>query len=146
MAPLATSDREALAGGAASTGRVLGSLTIPGRPEHVRAARAFVADSLSGHPATEVAVLLASETVTNAVLHSNSRHRGGTVTITVLRRGAELRVEVADAGSDLTIPVVKGDGCSPGGHGLYLVQTLACDWGYLRNGSGTVVWFSVPLG
>ncbi|HTS99672.1 MAG TPA: ATP-binding protein [Streptosporangiaceae bacterium] len=126
---------------------VIGSLTIPGRPEQVSAARSFVAKALGeADPATEVAVLLASETVTNAVLHSNSRRAGGTVTITAVEIGGGVRIEVADEGSDLSAPVVKGNGCVSGGHGLFLVQTLADQWGYLRDEYGTTVWFWLTRG
>jgi anti-sigma regulatory factor (Ser/Thr protein kinase) len=126
---------------------VIGSLTIPGRPDQVGAARAFVAKVLGEEePAAEIAVLLASETVTNAVLHSNSRRPGGTVTITALEAGGHVRIEVADEGSDLSAPVVKGDGCVSGGHGLFLVQTLADQWGYVRDEFGTTVWFCLARG
>lgn len=126
---------------------VIGSLTIQGRPEQVGAARSFVAKALGeADPATEVAVLLASETVTNAVLHSNSRCAGGTVTITAVEIGGGVRIEVADEGSDLSAPVVKGNGCVSGGHGLFLVQTLADQWGYLRDEYGTTVWFWLTRG
>ncbi len=121
---------------------VLGALTIPGRPEHVRAARSFVEKALGeANRATDTAVLLVSETVTNAVLHSNSRHPGGTVTITVIEIGGGTRIEVTDEGSELSSPVVKGHGCVSGGHGLFLVQTLADQWGYVRDELGTTVWF-----
>jgi anti-sigma regulatory factor (Ser/Thr protein kinase) len=121
---------------------VIGGLTIPGRPEHVCAARSFVEKCLGdASPATDVAVLLASETVTNAVLHSNSRRPGGTVTVTVVLVGGGTRIEVTDEGSDLSTPVVKGHGCVSGGHGLFLVQTLADQWGYVRDELGTTVWF-----
>ena len=124
---------------------VLGSLTIPGRPEHVCEARSFVEKSLGdANSVTDVAVLLASETVTNAVLHSNSRRPGGTVTITVVLVGSGTRIEVTDQGSDLSMPVVKGHGCVSGGHGLFLVQTLADQWGYVRDELGTTVWFFLP--
>ena len=121
---------------------VLGSLTIPGRPEHVCAARSFVEKALGeGSPASDAAVLLVSETVTNAVLHSNSRRRGGTVTITIIRAGGRTRIEVTDDGSEVSVPVVKGHGCASGGHGLFLVQTLADQWGHVRDDAGTTVWF-----
>lgn len=144
MAPLATSARNATAE-LDQRGReqVLGSLTIPGRPDQVGVARSFVAGSLGRHPASDVLVLLASETVTNAVLHSNSRRPGGTVTVTVLEAAGGIRVEVADAGSELNLPEVKGNGCVTGGHGLYLVQALADEWGYVRAKPGTTVWFWV---
>jgi anti-sigma regulatory factor (Ser/Thr protein kinase) len=134
---------------AASTARTgsavtLASLTIPGRPEYVGAARSFVAGALGGGSGADVAVLLVSETVTNAVVHSDSRHPGGTVTITVVGMDGGVRIDVADNGSALTIPVVKGDGCVTGGHGLFLVQSLADQWGYVRDDTGTTVWFWIP--
>jgi anti-sigma regulatory factor (Ser/Thr protein kinase) len=119
----------------------LGSLTIPGRPEHVREARAFVAKALGElHPALENAVLLTSELVTNAVMHSASRCSGGTITIEIGESAGGVRIEVTDAGSDLSAPVVRGDAYASDGHGLFLVQTLSEQWGYLRSDTGTTVW------
>ena len=133
----ATEDPAMMAGPA-----VLGSLTIPGRPEHVREARAFVAKALGElHPGRDNAVLLTSELVTNAVMHSSSRCQGGTVTVVVAEFDDGVRIEVADAGSDLSAPVVRGDIYASDGHGLFLVQTLADQWGYVRDNSGTTVWF-----
>jgi anti-sigma regulatory factor (Ser/Thr protein kinase) len=121
---------------------VLGSLTIPGRPEEVRAARAFVAKLLGEHsPLADAAVLLTSEIVTNAVVHSNSRRPGGAVLLMVTETAGGLRIEVTDDGSQLSAPVVKGDAYSSDGHGLLLVQSLADQWGYLRGSAGTTVWF-----
>jgi anti-sigma regulatory factor (Ser/Thr protein kinase) len=126
---------------------VIGSITIPGRPDQVSAARTFVAKLLGdAEPATDVAVLLVSETVTNAVLHSNSRRPGGTVTVTAVESGGGVRIEVADGGSQQSFPVVKGDGCVSGGHGLFLVQSLASQWGYLRDEFSTTVWFWLARG
>jgi anti-sigma regulatory factor (Ser/Thr protein kinase) len=121
---------------------VIGNLTIPARPESVSAARSFVTKALGeDDPATDVAVLLVSETVTNAVLHSNSRRPGGTVTIAAVDIDGGVRIEVADEGSEQSAPEVKGHGCVSGGHGLFLVQTLADQWGYVRHDYGTTVWF-----
>ena len=133
----ATEDPAMMAGAA-----VLGSLTIPGRPEHVREARAFVAKALGDlHPGRDNAVLLTSELVTNAVMHSSSRCQGGTVTVVIAESDDGVRIEVADAGSDLSAPVVRGDIYASDGHGLFLVQTLADQWGYVRDSSSTTVWF-----
>jgi anti-sigma regulatory factor (Ser/Thr protein kinase) len=130
-------DVDVLAGAA-----VLGSLTIPGRPEHVREARAFVAKALGElHPGVDDAVLLTSELVTNAVMHSRSRGDGGTVAVLIVESGGGVRIEIADQGSELSSPVVRGDVYASDGHGLYLVQTLADQWGYLRDDHGTTVWF-----
>jgi anti-sigma regulatory factor (Ser/Thr protein kinase) len=121
---------------------VLASLTIPGRAERVCEARSFVRKVIGPeNPAADVAVLLTSEIVTNAVVHSNSRCAGGTVTVLITEIGRGLRVEVVDNGSDRSTPVVKGDIYASDGHGLYLVQTLADQWGYVRDDTGTTVWF-----
>ena len=121
---------------------VLASLTIPGRPERVSEARSFVRKVIGPeNPAADVAVLLTSEIVTNAVVHSNSRCAGGTVTVLVTEIGGGLSIEVADNGSARSMPVVKGDIYASDGHGLFLVQTLADQWGYVRDEAGTTVWF-----
>jgi serine/threonine-protein kinase RsbW len=133
----ATEDLATMAGAA-----VLGSITIPGRAEHVRTARTFVARTL-GELGTiaDNAVLLTSELVTNAVRHSNSRVVGGTVTLVILEMADGIRIEVSDNGSDLSSPVVKGDAFASDGHGLFLVEAVAQQWGYLRDEAGTTVWF-----
>jgi anti-sigma regulatory factor (Ser/Thr protein kinase) len=121
---------------------VIGSLTIPGRPEHVREARAFVAKALGElHPGLDTAVLLTSELVTNAVMHSTSRCAGGSISVVILDSAGGLRIEVVDQGSDLSSPVVRGDVYASDGHGLFLVQSLSDQWGYLRDDNGTTVWF-----
>lgn len=121
---------------------VLGGLTIPGRPEHVREARAFIAKALGElHPSLDTAVLLTSELVTNAVMHSSSRCVGGSVSVVIMEAAGGVRIEVADEGSDLSAPVVRGDVYASDGHGLFLVQTLSDQWGYLRDDDGTTVWF-----
>jgi anti-sigma regulatory factor (Ser/Thr protein kinase) len=127
---------------AATAAAVVGSLTIPGRPEHVCEARAFVAKALGEtSPLADVAVLLTSELVTNAVLHSRSRDAGGMVALMVIEMPGGIRVEVADGGAEHSIPVVKSDVFRSDGHGLFLVQALADHWGYFRDEAGTTVWF-----
>ena len=134
------------AGGTRAT--VLGSLTIPGRPEQVATARAFVARTLSSHQVgadNDAATLLTSEIVTNAIQHTKSGVDGGTVTIVVIGVPHGVLVEIIDDGSAGT-PVVKGDLYAAEGHGLFLVQHLAAQWGYLRDPAGTTVWFHLPVG
>jgi anti-sigma regulatory factor (Ser/Thr protein kinase) len=131
-----------------SRAAVLGSLTIPGRPGLVREARAFVARTLSSHQLNadadaDAATLLTSEVVTNAILHSRSGIDGGTVTIVIIRVPHGVLIEVIDDGSADT-PIVKGDLYAAEGHGLYLVQHLAAQWGYLRDPASTTVWFHLP--
>jgi D-arabinose 1-dehydrogenase-like Zn-dependent alcohol dehydrogenase len=70
------------------------SATFAGRADQVREARAFVGRLLgSSHPCGDVAVLLASEVVTNCVLHGGSSAPGEAVTVTVVVWDAGVRVE-----------------------------------------------------
>ena len=126
-----------------SRATVLGSLTIPGRPEQVSVARAFVGQTLHAHRVgtdNDAATLLTSEIVTNAIAHTKSGTEGGTVTIVVIGVSHGVLVEIIDDGSAGT-PVVKGDLYAAEGHGLFLVQHLSAQWGYLRDPAGTTVWF-----
>ena len=121
---------------------VLGKATIPGREQSVPEARAFVGGVLGpGDPRSDVARLLVSELVTNAVQHTLSRRPGGTVTVVVIELAGSLRVEVIDEGSARNVPVVRDDMLATDGRGLFLVQSLADEWGYLRESCGTTVWF-----
>ena len=126
---------------------VLGSLTVPGRPEEVGRARSFVAGlagpSACGAGAADTAALLTSELVTNAMLHTNSGTADGTVTIVVVDVAGGLIVEVIDDGAPDRGPEVQGDRYASHGHGLFLVEQLAARWGYLRDVAGTTVWFQL---
>ena len=145
MDTAADNSRRVRAGGN-SRAMVLGSLTIPGRPEQVSLARAFVARTLGTSQTgadPDAATLLTSEIVTNAIQHTKSGVDGGTVTIVVIGVSRGILVEIIDDGSAGT-PVVKGDLYAAEGHGLFLVQHLASQWGYLRDQAGTTVWFHLP--
>ncbi len=121
---------------------VLGKATIAGREQSVPEARAFVDSILGrGHPRGDVARLLVSELVTNAVQHTQSRRPGGTVTLVVIDLAGGIRVEVIDEGSACGVPVVRDDISATDGRGLFLVQSLADEWGYLSDRAGTTVWF-----
>jgi anti-sigma regulatory factor (Ser/Thr protein kinase) len=123
---------------------LLGSLTIPGRPDHVTHARAFITRALSRLPAvdSDAATLMTSELVTNAIQHTRSG-AGGMVTVLVTELPGGALIEVTDDGA-AGAPIVKSDVYTAEGHGLYLVQQLAAQWGYLRAAEGTTVWFHVP--
>jgi anti-sigma regulatory factor (Ser/Thr protein kinase) len=132
--------------GTSARATVLGSLTIEGQPKQVAAARAFVGRTLSvSHLKvdSDAATLLTSEIVTNAIMHTKSGVPGGTVTIVVFAVPRGVLVEIIDDGS-ADVPIVKGDLYAAEGHGLFLVQQLAAQWGYLRDPAGTTVWFHLP--
>jgi anti-sigma regulatory factor (Ser/Thr protein kinase) len=121
------------------------SLSVPGHPGEVHAARVFTGTTLGDdHPCAAVAVLLVSELVTNSVLHSDSRLPGGTITVTVSGTPDGARVEVRDAGG-MSVPLVKrvDDALAEGGRGLRLVNDLAARWNYRCDADELVTWFEV---
>ena len=127
-----------------SRGAFLGSVTVPGEPEQVARARGFVARVLAaaGLPGvdSDAATLLTSELVTNAIVHTGSGKPGGSVTVIVSGLPDGVLVEVVDDGS-AGVPVVKGPAFAGAGQGLFLVQQMATQWGYLRVPASTTVWF-----
>jgi anti-sigma regulatory factor (Ser/Thr protein kinase) len=129
---------------------ILGSVTVPGRAEEVSGARAFITRILAAvdkgqRVDSDAATLLTSELVTNAIVHTASGAPDGSVTIVVVGVPDGILIEVIDDGSRDT-PVVKADLFAADGHGLYLVQQLAAQWGYLRDPTGTTVWFHLAAG
>jgi anti-sigma regulatory factor (Ser/Thr protein kinase) len=127
---------------------LLGSLTIAGKPEHLRAVRAFVARSLGDERAcADTAVLLTSELVTNSLQHSQSRRHGGSITVSLIAVLGGIRAEVIDEGG-ATVPALRPGQPDPpelaeSGRGLMLVDSLSARWSYLCGEGGTVTWFEL---
>jgi anti-sigma regulatory factor (Ser/Thr protein kinase) len=123
------------------------SVTLAGRAERARAARAFVSEVLgSGHPCGDVAILLVSEVFGNSVRHSGSGAPGETVTVAVIAGGGIVRVEVTDRAGPGT-PELHPAGCdAEGGRGLRLVAGLAARWGWRRRRGRVVTWFELRHG
>ena len=88
----------------------------------------------------DVAALLTSELVTNAIRHEPSP----TVTVSIACSGGELRVEVHDTSRRLPVLVnADADANAEAGRGLMLVATLAADWGVCRDPVGKAVYFTL---
>ena len=120
------------------------TVTLAGRAERARAARAFVAEVLGpGHPCGDVAVLLVSEIFGNSVRHSGSGAPGETVTVAVRARDGIVRVEVTDRAGPGTPELSPPGGDAEGGRGLQLVAILAARWGWMRRGGRMVTWFEL---
>ncbi|MET9340091.1 ATP-binding protein [Nonomuraea sp. NPDC003804] len=121
------------------------SWTLPGAPDQVAAARRLVTAALgAGHPLHDDSVLLTSELVTNAVVHSASRD-GGTFTLTVLSTGSRVRVCVKDGGSDGPPCACRASLTAQNGRGLPLLDALSNRWGYARQNGVNTVWFELVL-
>ncbi|GAA3213458.1 ATP-binding protein [Actinocorallia longicatena] len=122
------------------------SLRLPGRPDQVRSARRFVADELGAeHACRDDAVLLVSETATNAVEHTGSGGPGGHFVVTVSHTDTWARIVVSDEGSHSTPCFCRVSVESTEGRGSELLDNCAARWGITREPDGTRVWFDVGL-
>ncbi|WP_420706912.1 ATP-binding protein [Streptomyces sp. NRRL F-2664] len=90
--------------------------------------------------ATDVAELLITELVTNALVHTD---RGAEVSASLT--ATRLRVEVRDRAARRPRPYVPTADDGTHGRGLVLVEALADAWGVdaLTLGAGKVVWFEL---
>jgi anti-sigma regulatory factor (Ser/Thr protein kinase) len=117
------------------------TIELPPSPESPAAARDFVTTALRHHhvapESVDVARLLTSELVTNAVLHAGTR-------ITVSLRVTERRVHVTvdDAEGSCPSPA-DGAELDVHGRGLTIVDRLAHEWGVDRRDGGKSVWFEL---
>ncbi|MFF4222879.1 ATP-binding protein [Streptomyces abikoensis] len=128
-------------------------------PSEVGRARRWARSRLAGcgigldEPLAETLILLISELVTNAVVHT-----GCPAVLRMLLPGAAspagrasdarpgtVRVEVADISAR---PPARrwAEGGDTGGRGLELVDGLADRWGWQREGTGKRVWCEVDRG
>lgn len=90
---------------------------------------------------SDVAELLTSELVTNALIHTDT---DAILTATVSPRG--LRVEVRDFVARRPRLRMANSDDGTHGRGLVLVQSLADAWGVRAHGVGKAVWFELDAG
>jgi anti-sigma regulatory factor (Ser/Thr protein kinase) len=87
-------------------------------------------------------VLLISEVVSNAVLHSSGPD-DAPITVTAMVTPDVFHVSVTDAGDGFT-PGQRDPARVEGGYGLFLLAKAASRWG-VEARSPTTVWFELPL-
>ena len=121
------------------------SVTLAGRAERARVARAFVGGVLGpGHPCADDAELLVSELFGNSVRYGRSGDDSGTITVTVRAGDGVVRVEVAGRAGPGTPELRPASRDAEGGRGLQLVAGLAARWGWRRRRGGLMVtWFEL---
>ncbi|MER6335151.1 PAS domain S-box protein [Streptomyces sp. NPDC001034] len=111
-------------------------------PSSVPEGRAFLRRTLASWecpaPADD-ALLLLSETLTNAVQHAE-----GPVGLRLCRTATDLTVEVSDRSPHLPQPR-HAAGDEESGRGLFLVRTLADGWGVRPTDEGKTTWFTLML-
>jgi anti-sigma regulatory factor (Ser/Thr protein kinase) len=88
-------------------------------------------------------VLLVSELVSNAVLHSKAPPGSGVTLAARLDRDV-MRVSVSDAGEGFE-PRPRDPARLSDGYGLFLLDKIATRWGVEADAS-TSVWFELPCG
>ncbi|TWE19056.1 anti-sigma regulatory factor (Ser/Thr protein kinase) [Kitasatospora atroaurantiaca] len=130
-------------------------LAVQADPAEVGRARRWVRSRLQGHgldpdaPIAETLVLVVSELVTNAVVHTGCP-AVLRLSMPVAAAGSDeasavlslVRVEVADASRTAPAPRHAG-GDSTNGRGLELVELLCDRWGWYPDGSGKRVWCEI---
>ena len=125
---------------------VLGEKAIPYKPECVASARGFVRDIARdwGVPGEvrEVAELLTSELVTNAIVHGRGHRDGLAVHLAVHREDRIMVVEVYDGNRNAPVVVTPGED-EESGRGMALVGELARSWGFRDTRLGKVVFFEL---
>ena len=88
----------------------------------------------------DIAMLLASELVTNAIGHE----AGKTIVLAITDSFGELRVDVHD--TSRTLPVLaEAPVDAEAGRGLMLVATLSATWGVYRTPAGKAVYFTLAF-
>ncbi|SEM44766.1 SpoIIE family protein phosphatase [Streptacidiphilus jiangxiensis] len=116
-------------------------LDLSDDPEVVGEARRFVRATLAAWQLTgltDVAQLLVSELVSNALLHA------GHPTQLRLIRDRVLSIAVAD--TDARVPRVRhADADDEGGRGMLLINELAYRWGSRATAGGKLVWLELEL-
>src|SRR5712672_2594875 len=126
---------------------------IPLLADHTAAAsaRAVIEDVIHAWRVpvdADVAVLLTSELVTNAVTHGTPA-AGTFVLLTIACDTACLRVDVHDGSGDLPVldtGLIDESLAEAGtGRGLLLVTSLSAEWGFYRTPTGKAVYFTLQL-
>jgi anti-sigma regulatory factor (Ser/Thr protein kinase) len=91
--------------------------------------------------AVELVRLGVSELLSNVVKHAKADPR---CQLVVERDGENVRVQVLDCSTDVPAITVP-DWDAESGRGLWLLQAMAADWGYLCLAGGKSVWFTGRL-
>jgi GAF domain-containing protein len=112
-------------------------------PDAVMHARRFTARTLRGWGVTEevdVALLVVSELVTNAIAHTQ-----GEVRLDLTLAGDRLRVAVNDASPRAPVKSAGMDWEATGGRGLLLVEAMTTAWGSVPLSGGKQVWCEIAV-
>jgi anti-sigma regulatory factor (Ser/Thr protein kinase) len=111
-------------------------------PGIARAAVSELSQSIGlSRPTFQTLVLLVSEVVSNAVLHSRGPEHAP-ITLTAAVTPDVVRITVTDAGGGF-VPRQRDPTSIHDGYGLFLVDKSASRWG-VETAPPTSVWFELP--
>ncbi|GGX96893.1 SpoIIE family protein phosphatase [Streptomyces fructofermentans] len=119
------------------------SWTVWRVPEAVRHARRFTRRTLRSWGIKEepdAVLLIVSELVTNALVHTDGKVR---LDLTLI--GNRLRVAVADVSPRTPIKPTSIGWEATGGRGILLVEALSASWGTVPVSGGKQVWAEIPV-
>jgi anti-anti-sigma factor len=120
------------------------ALELAVSPTAPRLARAELRDLIAGKLSSvdcEMALLLTSELVTNAVVHPQHPD-GASIGLHISAEDGRLRVEVSDSGRGFDPAKLVRDESAIGGRGLLVVDRTAARWGTTRDDRFRV-WFEL---
>ncbi|WP_232789859.1 SpoIIE family protein phosphatase [Streptomyces jeddahensis] len=112
-------------------------------PDAVMHARRFTARTMRSWNIAEeadVVLLVVSELVTNALVHTH-----GAVRLDLTLSGDRLRVAVSDTSPRAPAKPVIVDWEATGGRGLFLVEAMSAGWGSVPVSGGKQVWSEIVL-
>lgn len=116
-------------------------------PRSAKAARDFTKAALRDWELSDLAddaAVIASELVTNAIQHCGPH---ALVEMAWQRHADQVTCLVTDRNPNLPVLAPPADPDAESGRGLWVVQALAADWGWMTLGSGAkAVWASLRLG
>ena len=157
---VAAATRPSAANRADASARLCRVVRLASRLSAVAAARTEVEAAIGAWCVAvdpDVAILLTSELVTNAVTHATARRgrngraarRGGAaeaVLLVIAADDAGLRVDVHDGSVDLPVLAdCPADADAETGRGLLLVTSLSAEWGFHRTPGGKAVYFTLEV-
>jgi anti-sigma regulatory factor (Ser/Thr protein kinase) len=123
-------------------GARLSTLALPATSSAAKLARQHVAAIGAAWPddLRDVALLLTSELVTNALRYGN-----GAIYLTVQQTPDTVRIEIQDANPTTPQMIASRDTTGERGRGLHIVDRLATRWGKTPTARppGKTVWFEL---
>jgi|HubBroStandDraft_6_1064221.scaffolds.fasta_scaffold900213_1 anti-sigma regulatory factor (Ser/Thr protein kinase) len=112
---------------------------FPDNPAHARRIVRWTLEGASGD-VVEVAELLVSELLTNAIVHGGDR-----ASLVVDVTAEHIHVEVLDSSAAVGVEPLRVGPSSEHGRGLTIVDALASSWGVSPRYLGKAVWFDLDL-